>query len=250
MGRRTILVTCSVLLAGVGTLLVFLYAQNAERRAVAGQTLVSVLFAAGDIPAGTPAAQAGSEGKLVLRSLPQRNVPDQAIRNAADLGANVALSKIFKDEIIVVGKFGAQREVSGLVPIPDGKMAITVGLTDPQRVAGLVQPLSLVTVFATVPDSGSGGGDREVTRVLLPEVQVLRVGQEASVAQQQTGAVPGGVTEEIPKQILTLAVDTAQAQKLIYAQKNGQLYLALKGPKTGNAKAADTTAQTLFRVTP
>ena len=43
MGRRTILVTCSVLLAGVGTLLVFLYAQNAERRAVAGQTLVSVL---------------------------------------------------------------------------------------------------------------------------------------------------------------------------------------------------------------
>ena len=146
------------------------------------------------------------------------------------------------------GQVGAA--LARILPAAQALTRAEFDLADPQRVAGLVQPLSLVTVFATVPDPKKSGGDHEVTRVLLPEVQVLRVGQEVSAAQQQTGTAQGGITEEIPKQILTLAVDAAEAQKLIYAQKNGQLYLALKGPKTGTVEAAGTSAQTLFRVRP
>ncbi len=69
--------------------------------------------------------------------------------------------------------FGAPGTTSTL-SVPDGLLAISVQLGDPERVAGFVAPGSDVTIFATV--SGGTDGASEFTQVLLPEVQVIGVG--------------------------------------------------------------------------
>lgn len=250
MGRRTILLTTSVLLAGLGTLLVFLYAQSADRRASRGQTLVTVLFATATIPAGTSASQAVTKGWLEPRPVPQRYVPGTAVRNAAELGSDVAVTTLTRDMTVVRGHFGSPTGVTGQLSMPRGKMALTVELTDPERVAGLVRPQSDVAVFATVQDPGAEDERREITGVLLPSVRVLRVGQDTLTTAPQSGALPRTAAEDIPKQILTLAVNATEAQKLIYAKKNGQLYLALRGPDPLDTNVTETSGHNLFRTVP
>ena len=127
------------------------------------------------------------------------------------------------------------------VDIPPGKMAVAVELSDPARVVGLVRPSSMVAVFATVNDERRG----EVTQVLLPKVQVLRVGQSVPPGSRQTSS-GAGAKEEVAQQILTLAVDQAEAQKVIFAQKRGQLWLALLRSDAETRDVAPTTARNLF----
>ncbi|NLT53679.1 MAG: Flp pilus assembly protein CpaB [Actinomycetales bacterium] len=242
MGRRTILLITSVLLAGLGTVMVYLYAQRADERATRDQTLVRVLFATGPIPEGTSAEQAAEQGLLEARPFPQRYVPRTAVQDVKVLGTKVSLTKIAADQPILLGQFGAPSEVSMPVDIPPGKMAVAVELSDPARVVGLVGPSSMVTVFATVNDERRG----EVTQVLLPKVQVLRVGQSVPAGSRPAGTRAGSNDEEVARQILTLAVDASEAQKVIFAQKRGQLWLALLRPDAETRQVGPTTARNLF----
>ena len=111
-------------------------------------------------------------------------------------------------------------------------------LGDPERVAGFVAPGSDVTIFATV--SGGTDGASEFTQVLLPEVQVIGVG--TTTVTTQTTTTEGGeqTTEEVPRTVLTLAVDQQEAQRIISAQTVGELYFGLRGADAKvNAGAPD-----------
>ena len=85
----------------------------------------------------------------------------------------VALTRVFPNEQITASKFGSPGEQDTLT-MPTGKFAISVNLSDTGRVAGFVSPGSEVALFLNGPTGDSG---EEGTRVLLPEVQVIAVGQ-------------------------------------------------------------------------
>src|SRR5690606_773894 len=107
--------------------------------------------------------------------------------------------------------------------IPEGGVAISVQLGDPERVAGFVSPGSSVAIIA----SGTSGDDEDpFTRTLLANVPVIGVGPSTVVSQAQPGE--DGNVEQIPTAILTLGVTQEQAEKIIFAQGGGgQLYFAL-----------------------
>jgi pilus assembly protein CpaB len=105
--------------------------------------------------------------------------------------------------------------------IPQGKLAVSVSLNDPNRVANFVTPGSDVAVFMTIGDTGAGGLRR--TKVLLPKVRVIANGDRTLTSP----APAPGTASQSP--VFTLAVNQADAQRLILASQLGQLYFALIG---------------------
>jgi pilus assembly protein CpaB len=244
MGRRTILLVAALLVAALGTGLVFLYARGADQRAAAGQQLVKVLFAKSQISAGTTGSSAAESGALELREVAQNSVAEGALSDITPVANQVALSPIFPGEQILQQQFGPAGSQSTL-PIPAGKIAVSVQLGDPERVAGFVSNGSEVSVFATI-STGTAGAQTSVTQILLPRVTVVGVGNTTTVTKTTTDSSGQQNSEQIPRTILTLALTQQEATKIIYATQQGQLYFALLTPDSKVSPGGAVNSQNVF----
>jgi pilus assembly protein CpaB len=224
MGRRTLLLIAALAVAALGTTMVFLYVNGVNDRAIADQKPVKILVATAPIAAGTTGQQAQNAGALQKRTVSRASAAKGAVSDITPIAKLVALSPIFVGEQILVDKFG-ERSATNTLPIPKGKLAVSVQLGDPARVAGFVEPGSSVAIFLTIPP-GRGGAGQDVTRVLLPKVQVIAAGA-TTVVSTTTTAEGQTQTEQLPKALLTLAVDQSEAQKVVYGSQHGQMYFGL-----------------------
>ncbi len=244
MGRRTVLLIVALIVAGLGTALVFMYANRAEEAAFAGQQPVEVLVATADVTAGTSGSAISREGSAELRTLPAAAIPDGALSDLTPVSNDVSLSTIFAGQVILRQMFGTEQQASGGLSLPEGTVAVSVQLGDPERVAGFVQPGSEVAVFTTA--SGVGGVEEQQTALLLERVPVIAVGP-TTVSTTSTSSGGTTNTEEIPTAILTLALTQEEAQKVILATSTAQLYLALLGENSDvDAGTGGSTARNLL----
>jgi pilus assembly protein CpaB len=150
----------------------------------------------------------------------------------------VALSTIYPNEQIIADKFGAAGKSTRLT-IPDGNIAISVTLSDTGRVAGFVAPGNDVAIFAV--SSPSGGGD--TTRLLLPKVQVIAIGDTTVASAAEDPATPSAS----PQTLVTLSVNQVQAEKVMYAASHGELSFALLNDKSKVAPGPGVDASNLFK---
>jgi len=247
----------------MGTGAVFLYASKADSRALADQKPVSVLVAKKTIPAGTTAGEASAQGLLRLIEVPRAVVPQDALADVSSVKDDVALTDIFPGEMLLRPKFVAEGSV-GTLPIPGDRMAISVQLNDPQRVAGFVQPGSEVAIFdtydvengnvtATVTSSRSvnvsGSKVDKATRLLLARVTVVAVGP-TSLRKSSSDKNDGkAVVDDKPvtTAVLTVAVTAHEAEKLVHAAQTGQVYFALLGPHSKTSPTSGVDNTNLFR---
>jgi len=240
MGRRTILLTAALVIAALGTALVFIYVQSANDRAQEGTTLVEALVATSNVDAGTTGSEASNNGAFELQQIQVDALPTGYLTSLdpiADLKTN---TPIYTGQAVLQQMF-SQGGGSAL-SVPKGRLAVSVQLGDPERVAGFVAPGSDVAIFATV--SKNGGSD--VTQVLLPTVQVIGVG-DTTISTTTTKTDSGqSTTEEISRTILTLALTTKESQELINAQSIGSLYFGLIGDNTKVSGIGATNSQNLF----
>jgi pilus assembly protein CpaB len=213
MGRRTLLLVAALVVAALGTTGIFLYVNGVDQRAEAGYDLVDVLVASTTITPGTSAQDAEDSGVFEIRPFIASSVEGlPALSNISEIADKVALSPIAAGSPILATQFGNPGE-SAVLPIPKGKLAVSLTLDDPQRVAGFVEPGSSVVVFLTAA-AGAGGGQVS-TRVLLTDVPVIAAGATTVVSSDTATG------EEVSKALLTVAVDQEDAQKLVYAQNSG-----------------------------
>jgi pilus assembly protein CpaB len=233
MGRRTLLLVSALLIAALGSALVYLYAQSADARAREGLEMRRILVATEDIPEGTPVAQAETNLWFQSREINAEAVVDGALSSIDPIRDQVALVDIYDGEQILSDKFGAAEEASGPVPLTDGNLAMTVSLGDPQRVVNFVTPGSSVAIFLTGPTRDGEEG----TSLLLDRVRVAGVGD--STSPLETASTGGQQSGQTPSALLTLDVTQAQAQKIIFAQTQGVLYLGL----VNAASSVDTGQQ-------
>ena len=243
MGRRTVLLIAAVVVAALGVTLIFLYVSGIQSRANDDAKLLQILVATEDIPAGTTAGKAQEDGFLEQKEIPAGFFPPGGLSDIAPIADQVALAPIFTGSQIMAQQFGQPSESSTL-SIPKDKVAVSVQLGDPNRVAGFVVPGAEVAVFVTLPN-GTNKGDK--TQALLPRAQVIGVGP--STVTTQTTATDQGQTvqEEISRAILTLALSQKETQKLIQAQSVGALYFGLLSADSKVAPGNPTTNDNLFR---
>ena len=245
MGRRTVLLLVATLIAAVGTSLVFLYVRGVDARAAQQYNAVQVLKAVDVIKPGESLADAQSAGKIQMGSVGRGDLLTGATTSIGDLGSKVALTTIYPGEQIVPSKFGDPGEAETL-SIPDGKMAISVQLTDPSRVAGFVNPGAEVAIFSTA-EAGQMGTAEPITRMLLPRVQVIGVGTTSMVSTTTTDKSGEQTVEQLPRTLMTLAVDQADAEKVIFAAKNSEVSFALLTNKSSVKAGPGVTPANVFR---
>lgn len=246
MDRRKLLLVVAVIVALMGAALVFVYVQGADNRAADEYETVEVLTAAQPILTGETIEQAAAAGKLQASRVPRTALLTSAVRTVDDLSGLAANTNIYPGEQIVTEKFGGVAEASRL-PIPQGKVAVSVELSDTARVAGFVEAGSEVAIWVTGaisenPDAPSV----PFTRLLLPKVTVLAAGSTTLVSQTSTTQDGTQTTEQLPRTLLTLAVDQAEAERIQYAAANGSLSFGLLSSESKVQPSKGVTAQNLF----
>lgn len=128
----------------------------------------------------------------------------------------IALRPIAVNEPILAGKISGTGQTASLSALlPDGKRAAAVRINDVSGVAGFVQPNDSVDVLITRTVN-----DREITDVLLQDVRVIAIDQNAKTSDGRPDIA----------RTATLEVDPLDAQKLALAQQAGSLSLVLRKP--------------------
>jgi pilus assembly protein CpaB len=241
MDRRKVLLVVAALIAAVGTLLVFLYVRGADNRADERYGAVNVLRVVKDIAPGETVEAAQAAGKIETSSVSEKDLLPNALTGIEPVAGKVAVTTIYPGEQLVSTKFGATGSATGLT-IPKGKIAISVNLTDPSRVAGFVNPGDKVAIFLTGSSAGGGG----YSRLLLPNVQVIGAGTTTMVASTTTDSTGAAVTDQLPKTLLTVAVSQPEAERLLYATANGELSFGLLTTDSQVAASKGITSANLF----
>ncbi|HEU5035947.1 MAG TPA: Flp pilus assembly protein CpaB [Nocardioides sp.] len=244
MDRRRLLIVGAAVVAVLGVALVLTYARGADQRAEDRFGGVDVLVATAPIAPGESLEAAQAAGKIGTATVARDDVLDGA-GATADALDGVALVPIYPGEQLIAAKFGSAVDAAATLPIPTGKMAVSVNLTDAARVSGFLAPGSEVSVFlnGTNPQTGE-----TFTRLLLPRVTVLGVGSTAPVTTTTTNDEGTPTTEELPRTLLTIAVGQKDAQKVLYASANGELAFALlNGDSKVKSGSAGVTATNLFK---
>ncbi len=250
MSRRIMTISGALVLALLGTLLVVVYVGRADARALDGVQTVTVVVAKEPLKKGQTVKSAQDAGLLTTETFPRKAVPATAIAKlqAAD-AALVFASDVTQGEILQRPRLVAKVEPPNRLVIPAGKMAVTVSLEDPARVSSFVTVGSNIAVFDsyTVFEGNDGGrwtpsGDRlsdgfplnKATRVLLPKVQVLAIGEsftkeeEPATAEEKAGALAAApAAGDVTHTLVTVAVDQREAEKLVHGTQTGTLYLGL-----------------------
>src|SRR5450432_3969104 len=232
MGRRTVLRVAAILIGAVGAGLVLLYVHNVNQRLSAREAPRQILVAKKIIPAGTTGAAASANGDLESRKIANAAIAQNALATISPVANLVALAPIYPGEQILSTKFGKEGD-SGTLTVPAaGTIAISISLPGPARVNGFIVPGSSVAVYLT--STGS-------TRLILDQVKVIAVGSRTLVPSSgQTTAA------DQQSDVVTFGVTSAQAQKLIFAQSTGSLYLALLTANSTTPSEPPTTAANIL----
>jgi pilus assembly protein CpaB len=229
MDRRRILLIIASVIAALGTLLVFLYVRSADARAQESVDSVQVLTASQAIASGESYDDALAAGKIVPKGVARSQLLANVQTSVDALKGTVALQNILPNEQIVADKFGASvAAADSPLGIPKDKMAVSVNLTDPDRVAGFVNPGSEVAIFVTsTAGEDAAGGTPGKTKLLLAPVTVLGVGSTTPVTTTTTAQDGTQQTEQLPRTLLTLALTQVEAQRVILASKTVDVTFAL-----------------------
>ena len=253
MKSRLIAGIAAVVLALVGAVMVFSYANRADARAVQELEPVDVLVVQAEVPAGTPVSELAAS--VATTQLPGASVADTALANLDSSAGMVTAVDLVPGEQLVTARLVKPEDLvtPGSVEVPAGLHEVSI-LVEPQRIAGgRVAPGDYVGVFMSMSsggaegEEGEGGGEGggESTQLVVPRVLVSSV-QRAPEPAPAAAAEGAEMTEEekaaaeakaLPSGSLmvTIALNPDQATRLVFASEFESIWLS-------KATAAETDA--------
>ena len=226
MNRRVLLIALAVVLALVGTGVIYAYVHNADKRAVDSTRAAQVLVAVHEVPAGTTWNDAVKGNYFEVQSVPVDSAPTLAL-SSTDASVpldEVAAASIASGQIVLRPMFAEKTSAIGVLPIPAKEVAVAFSINGPAAVAGFVQPQSDVAVFvtyklaATAGAANNNGAGGSATKLLFPRILVLATSQSAPGTLDRANGGGGQIT---------LALTQSQAEQLILASQTASLYLGL-----------------------
>lgn len=250
MKRRLLGIVGALCMAGCGTVLVVLFIQDAEARAVAGEERVDVIVVTEPVAAGTPAEVVAASVRV--ESVPVKVRADQAVADLATLDGLVAAVELLPGEQVLRSRFVEPDLLSrARIDVPPGTIEVTVSLAPQRAVGGTLFPGDEVVFFASfepfelggAPVSETPDGEPlvEIDGILVPadtrtpnashllleellvtNVQVeelLVVDDEAEFADRRALAPSGNL-------LISLAVSPADAERIVFTAEHGLVWLA------------------------
>ena len=225
--QKLIGIVASLVLAGVGTILLISYVRGAEQRATGGEARVGVLVVSEAIPQGTAAEDIA--GRVRTESVPVKVAAEGAIADLGLVAGLVTDVDLLPGEQLVQGRFATAAE-AGKVVVPPNSLEVTVLLGAVQAAGGKVRVGDSVAVLVSFEDPAT-------THLFLQKVPVTGVRTEGGepVTSEPEAAGPVG------NLFVTLALDAPSVERVVFAAEHGSLWLAGQPP---NSDEGGTQVQT------
>ncbi len=218
MKRGGLALVLTVLLAVAAAAAVFLYVTNVKHNAATGGGTVTIVVSKQDIPANTDLDPLIARGVFETKSVPTDDLVQGAITDVFQLrGQRTAYPILAGEQIAAARLQGKLQAAGGILGIPHGFQAVAVSLESQRLVGGAVQQGDHVTVYATF-----AAAQGQVTRTLVPDVQVLSVNTQGSM--------------------ITLALTPHDAELMIFAQEGARVWLALLPPNQKGVRQPPVTS--------
>ncbi|MCA4135136.1 Flp pilus assembly protein CpaB [Arthrobacter sp. M4] len=234
MKSRLIAGLAAVLLAVVGAVLTFGYAQGADQRAVKNLDPVAVLVVKKAIPAGTPVESIKSS--VATEQLPGTAVAKSALKTLDGQDGKVTSADLVVGEQLVSERLVAQSELKtpGSVTVPKGLLEVSFQV-EPQRIiGGRLSPGEHVGIFISMEKGGiEAKADKETTQLSIRKALVTAVQRapEAATAKAKSGTQSNSGQEQqdttLPtgSLLVTVAVSDAEASKIVFAAEYASIWV-------------------------
>ena len=233
MKRQTIIALGVAIILGLTAVFLANTYLTSRERQMAAQPQGMVRIAVASLPLEYGAEITPDKVKFV--NYPQTSLPPGTFRSVAELlpqgKRRVALRPIQVNQPLLAADLSGEGQNASIAALlPDGMRAATVRINDVSGVAGFVKPNDTVDVLIT---RQAIGGDEQVTDVLLQNIRVIAMGQDASGANDKPSVTRSA----------TLEVTPVDAQKLVLGQQLGQLSFVLRKPgEEQNIPAVETVS--------
>lgn len=245
MKSRLVAGVAAVILALVGAIMVFSYANGAEQRAVQQLEPIDVLVVQQPVPAGTPVSDLAA--LVATTPLPGSSVAGTALANLDSSAGMVTAVDLVAGEQLLAERLVKPDDLvtPGTVEVPKGLHEVSM-LVEPQRIAGgRVAAGDYVGVFVSMSDGGIvRDPEEEATQLLLPRVLVSAVQRapepaptNADAAETIAEETAAAEAEALPtgSLMITLALSPEQASRFVFASEYESIWLS-------KATAAETDA--------
>lgn len=229
MKSRLLAGTAAVALALVGALLIIVYANGADARAMASTNPKKVLVVEKPIPAGTPANDMAAS--LVIQDVPATAIAATAVTSLDGKAGTVAAVDLVPGEQLLAERLIAPEDAKAKsgVEIPAGLQEVTFEL-EPKRVVGgrleAGDHIGIALNYKEGADKTKAGAETSqltLRKVLVTAVQ--RAPQASGTEKPADGSNPQDTTLPQGSFLVTVAVSDIDASKIIFTSINGELWL-------------------------
>jgi pilus assembly protein CpaB len=182
-----------------------------------------------------PAYRALDASEFEKVSMPKRWVPSTAVTDLADVRGKIAVTPLRKGSLLQ-GDMIVNRPA-----LKAGQQEIAIMIDAATGVAGKINPGAKVNIYATF--EGKGQGDEPVSKLIVAGAEVIDVGKLTALEPDQDDS--RRLDKAVP---ITFALDTANAQRVAYAESfASHVRLALIAPGGGTSIAPGDRTYTLDR---
>ncbi|MEO6606828.1 MAG: Flp pilus assembly protein CpaB [Aeromicrobium sp.] len=226
MNKRVIAAVAAGVLALLGVLVLVVWAQGANKRAFEGAELVPVVRITKPVAQGATAAELA--GSTEVAKLPAEAVPEGAVTSLSQvsgLSTNATLSPgevLLKARMVAPGDRG-----KGNTDVPKGYQELSLSLDSQHAAGGTVKAGDRVGIIASFePKDGKDSS----TNVILHDVLITKITSAAEV-------------KDLTSIMVTVAVETEDAERIVFASDFGRVWLTLQNEDTNKTGEKVITAK-------
>jgi pilus assembly protein CpaB len=253
--RRTIALGFAVVFALMATGLVWWYVDSLKGEMERDAQEVTVLVARADIPGRTKGDLAVSKNLVVEQRVAQEAAAPGALTAASQLVGRIIQADVAEGQQIVTSQVVTPEDEGLAFRIPQGMRAAAVSVSRVDAVGGMIRPGDRVDVIATFdyevfnqanvsagqvlsPEQIAqvsaatgldlGASKAAITRMILTQVEVLRIDPVDDIAASESTQPGGKDTPETPdRPVVVLLVTPEDAEKVVFAEQQGRISLSL-----------------------
>lgn len=207
MKKQLIVVAAAAVLAVLGIVALIKYAGDADERAFEGTEMVAVVQATADVPAGTPVSDIS--GSVTTAKVPRAALVPGALASLDDVEGKVTGVALVPGDQLSDVKF--TNTVKATNTLPKGMQELTIPVAGARLVGGAIAAGDKVGVFSSYDG---------VTANPINDLLILKV---------DTG-IAGG--DEAAGTLVTVAVKTLDAEKIIHTMEFGKIWLTKQNEDT------------------
>lgn len=250
MNRKAIGIIAAAITAVIGTILLIVFVQSAEDRALEGEELVTVLRADRSIPLGTPASEL--DAFTSVEEVPAKIAPSGAISDLVQVSGLVTTVEVLEGEVLFAARFaepGTFTPGRGAIEVPEGLLEVTIAMSQEQFVGGVPVPGSKVALIVNgrrvdfipantdpllqgaTPEVIAENTDLTVSKIIIQQALVTNVQGNPLPAQPTVQTATDRVAPASGSLLVTLALDGPDVERLLYVRDsqslNANLHMAL-----------------------